>query len=412
MIVELLPDGSVTSPSGFRAAGVSCGLKAEGALDLGLLSSEAVCDAAGVFTRNRVVAAPVELDRASLEASGGRAVGVVANSGNANACTGEPGRAAARLMQARGAAELGCAPEEILVLSTGVIGVPLDAPRVGAGIAAAAAALRPGGGRELAEAIMTTDTRPKHLAARVVLSGGVVTIGGVAKGSGMIHPDMATMLGLITTDASLPEGAARAWLREAVDASFHRITVDGDTSTNDSVLLLANGASGVAVDAEEDARAFRGALALLCRELAWMIVRDGEGVRRFVTIEVRGAATDEDARAVARTVATSPLVKTAFAGGDPNWGRIVAAAGRAGAALQPERLALRIGPGVSAADGPALTLVEAGGPTDYPEPAAAAIFGRDAFRVELDLGLGEGEATIWTGDLTADYVRINADYRS
>jgi len=365
----------------------------------------------------------------------------VANSGCANAATGPAGDAAARAMQAAAAEAVGCAPEHVLVLSTGVIGRMLDVERVQRGIATAADALRAGsggagGGRvglAAAEAIMTTDTRPKTAARRVRLPGGEVLLGGMAKGAGMIHPDMATLLAVVTSDAVRAPADLAADLAIAADASFNRISVDGDTSTNDSLIVLASGASGVAVDAGSaaDVAAWRAALTDLCLDLAHQIVRDGEGVTKFVAIEVTGAADDAEARRVASAVATSALVKTAFAGGDPNWGRILAAAGRTGARIEPGRvrLAFRAGDGgeegggdvadaamarieVSVASTVEVAVVEGGLPTDYDEGAAEAILAGDAFRVLLDLGLGEGTAKVWTGDLTAEYVRINADYRT
>jgi glutamate N-acetyltransferase/amino-acid N-acetyltransferase len=276
---------------------------------------------------------------------------------------------------------------------------------------------------------MTTDKRPKHLAVKVTLPEGVITLGGVAKGSGMIHPNMATMLAVVTTDAAIPAGTIQSALTRAVDQSFNRISVDGDTSTNDTVLLLANGASGLVIEdndltIEDNGRAivlngltvsgkeqmalFSQGLDLLCTELAKMIVRDGEGVTKFVEIRVTGAAGDKQAHAVAETIATSPLVKTALAGSDPNWGRILAAAGRAGVPFDQMKTALWIGNG----DGSALQLVNGGTPTPYLEDEAAAIFARPEIHIHLDLGQGAGEAVMWTGDLTHDYITINADYRT
>jgi len=434
-------DGDVTTPLGFRAAAATCGLKASGAPDIALVVSDVEASAAGVFTQNAFAAAPVRLDRATLLASGGRARAVIANSGNANAVTGPAGDAAAAAMQRAAASALACPPEHVLVLSTGVIGVPLDVARVERGIALAGDALtndaqsghaRSGeGGSAAARAIMTTDTRPKTAARRVRLSGGDVLVGGMAKGAGMIHPDMATMLAVLTTDLDRAPADLAADLAAAVNVSFNRISIDGDTSTNDSVILLANGASGVVVaeadtEAGEDADAaidvvtaadvvtWRAALVDLCQDLARQIVRDGEGVRKLAVIVVTGAADDDGARRVANAIATSPLVKTAFAGGDPNWGRIVAAAGRAGVAVDPARVSLSFAPGerdVEAAPG-RVSILANGLPTAFDDAAAAAILSGDAFRVVLELGIGDGTATVWTGDLTEEYVRINADYRT
>ena len=272
--------------------------------------------------------------------------------------------------------------------------------------------LRPEGGAELARAIMTTDTRPKEAAVEVALSGGMVRIGGVAKGAGMIHPDMATMLAIVTTDAVVGAADLDALLRAAVAGSFNRISVDGDTSTNDSLLLLANGAAEIGLVGESDRAAFAAGLLAVCRRLALAIVRDGEGARRLAAIEVSGAANGAEALAAARTIATSPLVKTALAGGDPNWGRILAAAARSGAALNGDRVGLAIaaGDGEGGVGGDWLTLVTGGVAAPFAEEEAAAILGGADVAIRLDLGVGTARETVWTCDLTADYVAINADY--
>ena len=405
--MNLLDGGTVTSPLGYVASGVACGLKESGNPDLVLLGADRDCTAAGVFTQNQIVAAPVVLSRETLTAGKTRIRGIVANAGNANACTGKPGMAAAQEMQRLAAEALACQPDQVLILSTGVIGVQLDMTKVGMGISAAAPCLSAEGGAAAAEAIMTTDTRPKQLAARLELPGGSVTVGGMAKGSGMIHPDMATMLAVITTDAAVPADELQASLSLAVESSFNRISVDGDTSTNDTVLLLANGASGVAVSDPQSLALFQDVLSTVCRELAQMIVRDGEGATKFVELVVTGAHQESDALAIARTIATSPLVKTALTGGDPNWGRILAAAGRAGVPLDPDKVAL------SVSSGPEFVqLVLWGLPCGYQELTAAHILSQPAFQIHLDLGLGDGETTLWTCDLSHDYVSINADYRT
>ncbi len=408
MSYKVLADGGVTSPRGFAAAAVAAGIKQSGRPDLVLVVSERDCAAAGVFTSNRVAAAPVLLDRETLASNSAAMRGVIINAGNANACTGAPGLADAREMQRLAAEAIGGRPEQYLVMSTGVIGIPLPMSRVRMGILTAAPLLASVNGRLAAEAIMTTDTRPKSLAIEVQLPGGRVILGGMAKGAGMIHPDMATLLGMLTTDAVVPASELTAMLRAAADASFNAISVDGDTSTNDTILLLANGASGVAVTDEESRALFVAALNELCRSLAMMVVRDGEGVTRVVTVRVTGAPDATDARRVADTIATSPLVKTAFAGGDPNWGRIMMATGHSGVALDQNKLALWIG----SDEEPPLQLVRNGTPMDYQEAAAAAVFARPEFTVHVDLGLGSGEAILWTTDLTHDYVSINADYRT
>lgn len=403
-----LPEGGVASPQGFSAAAVAAGIKQSGRPDLVLVVSDRDCSAAGVFTRNRVAAAPVLVDRETLTQSATHMRGVVINAGNANACTGEPGLVNARSMQRLASKAIGGRADQFLVMSTGVIGVPLPMERVEAGIAAAAPLLSAANSRAAAEAIMTTDTRPKFMALEVDLPGGRVIVGGMAKGAGMIHPDMATLLGMITTDAAVPADILDELLRDAVEHSFNAISVDGDTSTNDTILLLANGASGVAVHDVASRARFAAALNELCHALAMMVVRDGEGVTRVVTVHVTGAASASDARRVADTIATSPLVKTAFAGGDPNWGRIMMATGRSGVELDQNRLALQINaPG----DEP-LIIVDQGTPTAYRERDAAAVFALPEFTVRVDLGAGTEEAMIWTTDLTHDYVTINADYRT
>ena len=405
---QQIANGTVTNPAGFLAAATTCGLKASGNLDLALVYSERNCRTAAVFTQNQVVAAPVIVNRETLAGNRTAIRGIVANAGIANACTGAEGVANTRSMQKVAAFDLGCGPEQILVLSTGIIGVQLPMDRVRAGIETAASELSPANGRRAAEAIMTTDTRPKHLAVQVELAGGVVTIGGMAKGAGMIHPNMATMLAVITTDAVFAPAQLQALLEAAVNRSFNRISVDGDTSPSDTVLLLANGASGVTVADKESIALFARGLNHVCIELAQLIVRDGEGATKFVTIRVSGARSEADAHAIAQTIATSPLVKTAFAGSDPNWGRILAAAGRAGVPFDQNQVSLWIGVGATTG----LQLVAQGTPLAYQEEAAAAVFAQPAFVVQLDLGQGKAATTMWTTDLTHDYVGINADYRT
>lgn len=413
--LERLPDGSVTSPKGFHAAGVAAGMKDEGQLDVGMLVSATPCAAAGVFTRNRVRAAPVVYDEALLNERPGRLRGVVMNSRIANACTGERGLRAAEAMVRAAESALELPARTMLVLSTGVIGVQVPVQKVERAIQRAAKHMSPAGGADLARAIMTTDTRPKHLAVRVETAGGVITVGGMAKGAGMIHPDMATMLGVITTDAAVEVAALRDLLRRVADRTFNAITVDGDTSTNDTVLMLANGASEIAIGRDlEGWKAFGDAVAGVARELALMIVRDGEGATRFVELTVAGAATEAMAREIGRAIARSTLVKTALAGGDPNWGRILAAAGAAGHPIVPERVQLtaqrRAEGGGPAGDW--LTLAQDGATADADEQAAREIFAAPEVALRLDLGMGGAEATVWTCDLSEEYFRINAHYRS
>ena len=383
-------------------AGLACGLKRDNRRDIALLVSDRPCAVAGVFTTNRVKAAPVLRDQALLARLEPTARAVLINTGSANACTGQRGLADAHDSAALVANLLGCPPDEVLTLSTGVIGLPLNMDAMRQGIERLVPALRPEGWPEAAEAIMTTDTHPKLASVR--LSSGVV-MAGMAKGAGMIAPHMATMLAVIGTDAALSPDTLDRMLRRAVEASFNRIVIDGDMSTNDTVLLLANGASDTTPDVEE----FGAALTALCIELAQAIVRDGEGATKFVTVEVTGAATEAVARAVARQIATSPLVKTAFYGADANWGRILAAAGYAGVELDPAQLALWL---LDADGQPVMQLVCGGEPTAYDEQAAIALMRTDTWGVRLDLGQGTDVSHVWTCDLSHDYVTINGHYRT
>lgn len=396
-------DGGVTAPKGFRAAAAACGIKKNGALDVSLIESDRLSAAAGLFTTNRAVAAPVIVSREHLQSSGGRARAVVTNSGCANACTGYAGLEAARLMAAQTARLVACDPEEVLVASTGVIGVSLDTRKVTAGIIAAFDRLSIDGHAEAAQGIMTTDPFPKEVAVRVSTPQGDYTVGGMAKGSGMIEPRLATMLGYLTTDAVVEPALLRRALVEACEDTFNAITVDGEPSTNDSVFALANGASGVVV-ADRSHDAFVAALRAASLELALGIVRGGEGASKLIAISVTGALTYADARTAARAIANSLLVKTAIHGGDPNWGRLVAAAGRSGAAFNLDGARVVVGD---------IELFAEGRPFDDRAPQAAEhLRGRD-IRIAVDLGTGGHEdASMWTCDLSADYVKINAEYRT
>lgn len=406
---DVRPQYSIASVPGFRAAGVHAGLKKEGALDMALIVSDRPCVAAGVFTRNLVQAAPVLFDRQVLAERGDSVRAVIINARNANAVTGEQGLRDAAEM-ARLTAEALALPEEagIFVMSTGVIGVPLPMETIARGIHLAVEALTPdeAAGLAAARAIMTTDTFPKLAGTTVQLGGRGVTIAGIAKGAGMIHPDMATMLSTIVTDAVIGRAALQAALQFAVERSFNCISVDGDTSTNDTVLLLANGAAGhaeIGTDGD-DFVAFRDALLVVCQELARLVARDGEGATKFVTIGVRGAASFEDARRVGRTVATSPLVKTALFGRDANWGRVLAAAGRAGVLFDPARSSLWFGE---------LQLLRDGTPVGIDEARALEILSQPEVTITLELDPdGTGTATVWTCDFSFDYVSINAEYRT
>ncbi len=397
-----LIDGSVTAPRGFRAAGISCGIKAKG-LDLALIVSDTPASAAGVFTLNRAQAAPVIISRRNLAAAAGHTRAVVVNSGCANACTGSDGMRHAEAMAARTASTLGCAISEVLVASTGVIGVKLDMDKVTQGISSAAAALGTSGGDDAARAIMTTDPFPKSTSVEISSASGTFHIGGIAKGSGMIEPNMATMLGFVTTDAAVEPALLQRALKAVVDETFNAITVDGECSTNDCVFALANGASGVVLGTD-DYPILVEALRHVCEPLAVGIVRGGEGATKLVTVRVTGAVSDADARRAARAIANSPLVKTAIHGGDPNWGRLVAVAGRSGSEFVLDAAAVRIGP---------VELFSSGMPHDERAPQAAEyLMGKDLV-VTVDMGTGgSGASQMWTCDLSAEYVRINAEYRT
>ena len=394
--------GGITAPGGYRAAGVACGLKPAG-LDLALVVSDEVAAAAGIFTTNLAVAAPVVVSREQLARSGGHARVIAVNSKCANACTGAEGLRGARTMAAAAAEAVGCEPAHALIASTGVIGMRLDTARVTAGIDMAAERLSRGAHAAAAQAIMTTDITHKEAAVDVATPAGRYSIGGMAKGAGMIEPHLATMLGFLTTDAAVDPATLDRALREAAHDTFNAITIDGEPSTNDTVFLLANGSAGVAID-DAGYPSFVAALRELCAGLSREIVRGGEGATKLVTVRVTGAETERDARRTARLIANSPLVKTALHGGDPNWGRLVAVAGRAGVAFDPDRTVVRIG---------AVTLYD--GATVFAEQeaeAAAHLQGNDV-EVSVDLGVGgAGVATMWTCDFSAEYVHINADYRT
>jgi glutamate N-acetyltransferase / amino-acid N-acetyltransferase len=394
--------GGVTTPQGYRASGSSAGIKADNGLDLALLVSDTPAPAAAVFTTKRAQAAPILVSREHLSASGGVARAIVVNSGCANACTGDEGLRAAREMAAETARLVPCSVAEVLVASTGVIGVALPIEKIRAALPAAYRGLTNDHGAMAARAIMTTDPFPKEAAAEVKIGGRTIRIGGMAKGSGMIEPMMATMLGFITTDADVPQPLLARALREAVDDSFNAITVDGECSTNDSVMLLANGASGVSIDVG-NCDAFVDGLHAVCRQLAMGIVRGGEGATKLVTVTVTGAASAVEARRAAKAIANSLLVKTAIHGGDPNWGRLIAVAGRANVAFELSRAAVMIGP---------TTLFRNGRPHDEASAEAAEYLKGTEIGVSVDLGSGPASSTVWTCDLSEEYVRINAEYRT
>jgi glutamate N-acetyltransferase/amino-acid N-acetyltransferase len=391
--------GGIAAPCGFEAAGVRCGLKRRGP-DLALIYSVAPAVAAGVFTTNRVQAAPVLVckDRVGR----GNVHGVLINAGNANACTGAEGYRDAVQTADLAAEVLGVPARSLLVCSTGVIGHRLPMEKIAAGIAKAAAALSPTGGDDAAAAILTTDTRPKAIAVEFEFAGRPVRIGGMAKGSGMIAPNLATMLAFLTTDADLAPGQLQACLSLSAERSFNRTTVDGDMSTNDTVLLLANRqAEAGPITPRRGLARFQAALDHVTAHLAREIARDGEGATKLIEVHVCGAATERDALRIARTIATSPLVKTALGGGDPNWGRILAAAGRAGVRFRAELTELHLGQ---------VRVLSEGAVVPYDVRAAEKAVAGKEVSLTLDLHSGADEATVWTCDLTAEYVRINADY--
>ncbi len=404
-------------PRGFRYAGVACGIKAHAELDLALIFSETPAVAAAVFTQNRYAAAPVVYDRKLLALNREGVQAVVVNSGNANAVTGPQGLAHARRMAEAVERTLGLSPWSTLVMSTGVIGVPLPVERIEEAMPRLFQALRAdvGGFMDAARAMMTTDTRPKVAATQIQGEEGWITLAGMSKGAGMIHPKMATMLAVLVTDAALTPEAAQEALSRATERSFNRISVDGDTSTNDTVALLANGRAGgkwIEPGTPEFER-FTESLTQMSIQLAQAIVRDGEGATRFVTLHVRGLATEQEAHRVAEEIATSPLVKTAIYGGDANWGRILAAAGNSGVVFDPEQAELWITGGPDAKHYlPLLHLVSQGMPLDYAEAEASERFAQPELLIELQLGQGPGEVTMWTCDLSHDYVTINGAYRT
>jgi glutamate N-acetyltransferase/amino-acid N-acetyltransferase len=393
---------------GFRFTGVWAGLRPNGEADMALLVSDAPCTAAGVFTRNLVRAAPVVYDQALLQGKGDGFFGVVINAKNANAVTGEPGLRDAEAMAQETETTLNLPPHSIFVMSTGVIGVPLPMEKIRQGITLAANALdaTPDHAHRVAHAIMTTDTYPKQVGREVQIGGKTVTLAGIAKGAGMIHPDMATMLGVIITDAAIAPVALASALRYATDRSYNCISVDGDTSTNDTQLVLANGLAEHELIVDEDHSdypAFRDALTALCIDLAKLIAFDGEGATKQVTIQVEGCRTFEEARQIGRTIATSPLVKTALYGRDANWGRVLAAAGRAGVTFDPTHANLWFGD---------LQLLNEGIPVGVDEARALEILSEREVLVTLRLGEGSASATIWTCDFSEGYVQVNAEYRT
>jgi glutamate N-acetyltransferase/amino-acid N-acetyltransferase len=389
--------------AGFQAAGLAAGIKKHGGLDLALIVADGPAHAAGVFTRNRVKAAPVLLCQRRLRS--GQARAILINSGNANACNGSRGKEDARNLTRETARLLSIPAASVLAASTGVIGQPLPADRIKAALPELVARLSPKGLPEAAEAILTTDTRPKTAFIQEKLWGQKITLAGMAKGAGMIHPDMATLLSFVFTDASLDAAVLKKLLQDAVNRSFNRISIDGDTSTNDTVLLLASGRAGNRPLTNAAAAApFADLLNRLLADLAQQLVADGEGVSRVYRVLIKGAASPREARLAAATVATSPLVKTAMAGADVNWGRIMAALGRSGARFDPERVSIAFGPHLVAEKGQARG--------EAAEAAARELILAGPVTITIILAAGDFQDFYDTCDFTEDYIRINASYRS
>jgi glutamate N-acetyltransferase/amino-acid N-acetyltransferase len=387
---------------GFKAAGIASGLKKKGQKDLGLIYSQVPANVAGLFTENRVKAAPVLLDMELMKS--GVCQAIIVNSGNANCCTGKQGIRDARTMAHLAASELGISKDLVFVASTGVIGEPLPIEKIKTAVPDLVRSLQPDGLSELARSIMTTDTVPKTASARGVVEGKTFTVTGVAKGAGMIRPDMATMLCFVCTDVEASPDILKETLVKAADRSFNRITIDGDTSTNDTVMVMSNGLSGAVIRSLAHKNIFQKVLDEILLNLAKQLIRDGEGVTKLVEIKVRGAVSDSDARNVADTVAHSPLVKTSFFGEDANWGRIVGAVGRAGAKIDPDKIDIYFDD---------VQMVKAGmGCGKVAEAEATKVLCKPEFVVTIDLNMGRGSDLIYTCDFSVDYVRINADYRS
>ncbi len=400
----------LTRVPGFQAAGVTCGLKSSGNKDMALIVSDLPCVWAATFTANTFCAAPVLYDKALLEQSGGRGLrAVLINAGIANAVTGARGLQDAEAMARRLEAEAGLPEGSAAVMSTGVIGQLLPMEKIELGIIQAAAALAPEGGADAAEAIMTTDTVPKAAFVQIEAGGRKISIGGIAKGSGMIHPNMATMLATLVTDAPVAPVDLDAALHTAVNRSFNRISVDGDTSTNDTVIVMASGSAGGDELRGEDLAQFTAALTEVCVDLAKQIARDGEGATKLIEIEIKGAKSEEEAVKAATTLATSLLSKTAIFVGDPNWGRFLAAIGRSGAAVDPTAAALWL----AAGEGAPTQLLKEGRPLPFDAPIlSAAIRANSQVNITVDLGVGSASARYWTCDLSYDYVKINAEYHT
>lgn len=402
--MKIIENGSITSPKGFTAAGVSAGIKKSGKKDIGIILSEVDAAAAGVFTLNKMCAAPVIVCREVTLKPKSRAI--IVNAGCANACTGDVGLADAWRMLNYSTKVLGLEENEAYICSTGIIGETLPMDKIETGILAASKELKKENADNFANAILTTDTFMKNIAYEFELDGKTVTIAGVAKGSGMIEPNMATMLTFITTDVSISPYLLKRTIKKIADNSFNMVVVDGDTSTNDSMIVLANGLAENKViisETEANYKIFYEAFLKVAQDLAKMIAKDGEGATKFLEINVVGALTKADAKMAAKAIAKSPLVKTAFFGEDPNWGRIVCAAGYSGAELNPNKISLHIG---------SLQLVAHGLNLNFDKSEAIAIMQNNEIELTLDLGVGSATATVWSCDFSYDYVKINGEYHT
>ena len=409
-MIKLTP--LIDTVQGFRVAGVHAGLKKDNALDFALIESQVDCVTAGVFTRNKVKAAPVLFNLERLRENPEKIRAVAINTVSANACTGAKGLENAGKTASRAAEQLAVSGGQVLVMSTGVIGTHLPMEKIAKGIELSSASL----GHDwtaAATAIMTTDTRPKLASLRVGSVHGDYTIAGIVKGAGMIAPNMATMLSVIVTDAKLTLPQAQKALGAAAQQSYNRIVIDGDTSTNDMVVLMSNGMSQQTIRDDDDMTMFQNALNRLTRFLAQEVVRDGEGVSKFITLDIKQAESEDAAEKIGHTIGSSVLTKAAFYGSDANWGRIIAAAGRADAPFDPDKTSLWVAPGEAIADDDyGLKIFSSGTPTDYEEKQAAEIMSAASIYITLDCGLGTAGATVWTCDISHDYITINGDYRS
>ncbi|MBE6073101.1 MAG: bifunctional glutamate N-acetyltransferase/amino-acid acetyltransferase ArgJ [Selenomonas ruminantium] len=403
MINEQNAKAGVTFPQGFKAAGVKAGIKKSGNLDLAVIYTEKEAAVAGTFTQNAVAAAPVFASKAVVKT--GTAHAITANAGCANACTGEQGEKDAKAMQQITAEALGCEPSDVIVASTGVIGVNLPMDKMEKGIKQAVAELDENGSEKAGNAIITTDTYSKTCTAEVTLGGRKVRLGAIAKGSGMIQPNMATMLCFITTDANIESSLLQKALSEVVEVSFNMISIDGDMSTNDMAIVLANGAAGndKITTEGEDYEAFKAALQEMCQALAKRIAADGEGATKFLTVNVKGTKSFADAKTIAMSVAKSPLVKTAFFGEDPNWGRVICAVGYAGVPMDPQKTVVKFGD---------IPVYANGVGAEFDEEALRKVMAEHDIVIDIDMGAGEEEATVWTCDFSYEYVKINGEYHT